>query len=318
MQNRYVGDLGDFGKYGLLKSLCLPCQISPGQPLPTSPVWTFAPNRDSLDSCRFGSTIPLWPEESAIPDHPLSLGVVWYLVPDENHNSDGSYIQYLEPSAHNQQRYRVCDPLLYDALQKIVRSERRKISSVRKGHVLPLGTRFYEEELTFGEASGTGPLTRAERVTRRKIWLQDSLTSTYGCDIVFVDPDNGLEVKVGPYEKRGPKYVFYEELLPFLRRNQSLVIYHHIGRRSSALDQIRERQAQIEKQLGHSALAFLYHRGSARAFFIVPAPRHVKDLLFKAQLFMLSPWGRHFDLFGPSSDMEVDDPRTRLTQCDAS
>lgn len=44
MQNRYVGDVGDFGKYHLLKALC---------------------RGDDGKAA-------------------LSLGVVWYLVPDEN------------------------------------------------------------------------------------------------------------------------------------------------------------------------------------------------------------------------------------------
>ena len=51
MQNRYTGDIGDFGKLGLLRAL----QASG-----------------------------------------LTVGVNWYLVPDENHNSDGRHVQYLE------------------------------------------------------------------------------------------------------------------------------------------------------------------------------------------------------------------------------
>ena len=48
MQNRYVADLGDFGKYGLLKYLC----------------------------------------------RGLRLGIIWYLVSNESHNSDGRHIRY--------------------------------------------------------------------------------------------------------------------------------------------------------------------------------------------------------------------------------
>lgn len=52
MQNRYAGDVGDFGKYGLLRCLC-------GEP-------------------------PL-----------LSLGVVWYLVSDEQCDQDAKHTRYL-------------------------------------------------------------------------------------------------------------------------------------------------------------------------------------------------------------------------------
>ena len=141
----------------------------------------------------------------------------------------------------------------------------------------------------------------------RRAWLCGALNFTSGCDLVFVDPDNGFEVKVGPYQKRGPKYVFFDELLPYLERNQSLVIYHHIGRQGSARDQIRERLSQLSSKLGLEAFALLYHRGSARAFFVVPAPRHRMDLISKAEMLMLSPWSRHFELF----KIPLNDPRQR-------
>ena len=132
--------------------------------------------------------------------------------------------------------------------------------------MLPWGTRFYEATLTFDRPDEQGHYTREHRVARRKAWLQDALKLTAGCDIVFVDPDNGLEVQVDPCQRRGPKYVFFEELLPYVERDQSLVVYHHLGRQGSAWDQIRERLTQIKGKLGRDAFALLYHRGSARVF----------------------------------------------------
>ena len=303
MQNRYVGDLGDFGKYGLLRSLCLPWRTDAGLPLPSGLTRYPAQRKTTIEPTIEGSTFPLWPPPEEVDiGQPLSLGVVWYLVPDEDHNDDGKFIQYLDPSAINQQRYRHCDPFLYDALRQIVNSGRRNISSIRESQVLPYGTRFYEAELSLDSPSGREPMSREDRASHRKTWLLNGLQATYSCDLVFVDPDNGLEAKVSPHEKRGMKYVFFDELVPFLQRDQSLVVYHHIGRRGSALDQIQERLAQIEERLGSSAFAFLYHRGSARSFFVVPTPRHMMNLISGAQRFMLSPWARHFDLVGLSLD----------------
>ena len=232
-----------------------------------------------------------------IPTNPLPSGSYGTWVPDETHNGDGKHIHYLYPSAYNQERYRDCDPTLYDTLREIVRSNRRNVSNIRNCQVLPLGTRFYEAVLTFNRPDDQGPFARKDRVARRKAWLYDALKFTDGCDVVFIDPDNGLEVKVDPYHRRGPKYVYFDELLPYLERNQSLVIYHHIGRHGSALDQIRDRLTQIHSKLGREAFALLYHRGSARAFFVVPDPRHRMDLISKAKMLMLSPWSRHFELF---------------------
>src|SRR5215472_4360200 len=113
MQDRYVGDLGDFGKYGLLRHL--------------------------FDGLR--------------------LGVVWYLVANETHNSDGRHVRYLnlddEASArcgvrpcrpdaeqHHLQHFRVCDPILYDVLQKLVAKGNRDVEAIAATGILPQGTAF--------------------------------------------------------------------------------------------------------------------------------------------------------------------------------
>jgi hypothetical protein len=80
MQNRYAGDVGDFGKLGLLRCL-------------------------SADNDGEGA---------------FRLGIVWYLVPDESRGSDGKHIGYLKPTRRNQTRFKACDPGLYQALSRVV------------------------------------------------------------------------------------------------------------------------------------------------------------------------------------------------------
>ena len=118
--------------------------------------------------------------------------------------------------------------------------------------------------------------------------------------MVFLDPDNGFEVKVAPYEPRGPKYAFFDELAPFAEREQSLIVYHHIGRQSSATDQIKSKFNQIEERLGRTSLALLYHRGSARAFFLIPADKHRDAMVSIVEYFLDSPWRRHFEPVTPA------------------
>ena len=57
MQDRYAGDIGDFGKYGLLRALCGADEHGPA----------------------------------------LKLGVLWYRVPNEEGKNDGRIIGYLNP-----------------------------------------------------------------------------------------------------------------------------------------------------------------------------------------------------------------------------
>ncbi len=61
------------------------------------------------------------------------LGISWYLFPDESHNADGKHTAYLD----NQGEWRDLDPTLFDGLQSIVNSNRRKVQVC---DVSPYGT----------------------------------------------------------------------------------------------------------------------------------------------------------------------------------
>ena len=266
MQNRYVGDIGDFGKYGLLRSLCSP-HAATGSPQ-------------------------------------LSLGVVWYLVPDETGNADGNYIQYLQPSPRTWTFYRSCDPQLYDELRGLVLRTERYVSAVRQAEVLPTGPVFYEAPLAFEGMPSAGPLAMGLRLAHRSRWVHDGVEAMTGRDVVFIDPDNGLEVpSTARCHKRGPKYCFFDELSPYLRRGQSLILYQHIGRNRAAAKQIEDRLSQINERLEGiaSPFALLFHRGTSRAFLIVPSQSHNRVLFAKALRFLAGCWSqhRHFALIPP-------------------
>ncbi len=256
MQNRYVGDIGDFGKYGLLRKLC------DGSP------------------------------------H-LKLGVVWYLYnPINERTSDGGHIGYLdcnkaEPTKRNWEQFWSCDPELYQALREIVKNKRRGVSEIRERGVLPRDTVFYEEELTFDDLS---PSAHEERKTRRDLWCESAVKQTEDCQIVFLDPDNGLEAKsVGPYRRKGPKYVFLKEVKPYVERKQSVVLYQQLGRDEKAEGQISKRLKQLDAKLRVDGISALrYQRGPARVFFVIPALRHRETLCQRIEDFVQGCWGKHF------------------------
>ncbi len=255
MQDRYTGDVGDFGKYGMLKALC---------------------------------------------GGDLSLGMVWYLYPDEEDNGDGGHVGYLKPTPQNLRRFCDCDPALYDALGGIVRDEERRVASVRGRGALLEGTAFYEAHLSFRSTPWTGPRTERERVKHREAWAQGALEATWDRDVVFADPDNGFETpSVQRHHGKAPKYAFFDELEPYVKRRQSLIVYHHLHRSSSTESQVRQRLSQVGKRLGE-AFALRYKPGAARAFFVVPSDAHRRVLAERAQRLARDPcWGRHFALVEP-------------------
>ena len=256
MQNRYVGDIGDFGKFGLLRSL--------------------SGHRD---------TQPV--------DRELRLGVVWYLYPDETHNSDGKYTDYLSNTSTKHEALHACDPELHDELRKLVTGNNRHIIAIRHSAILPEDTAYYEQTLSYQHAA---PPT--SRQVTRDTWFEGAKEATIEADLVFVDPDNGISKTVNPLQKNGPKFVTLNELSQFAERKQSLVIYHHLGRRESATQQIKNvaKSLQLQLNLPHLPWPLWYHRGTARAYFVIPQERHKATLGNRLTNLLNGPWSAHFDL----------------------
>jgi hypothetical protein len=261
VQDRYVGDLGDFGKYGLLRALC-------------AEELTWGPR-----------------------SYDLSLGVVWYLVPDEVGTGDGGHIGW----ARQEPRYMPCDPELFHVLYRMIRDGDRSVRAVRERGVLPRGTVFYEERLSYADMPGVGRTAAGRRLEHRKAWAWDALAATRGCDVVFADPDNGLEPRAGLPRQRlnGPKYAYFDELAPYLDRGQSLVVYHHLHRGAPHASQVQDRLSQLAERLG-SCFALRLRPGSGRMFLIVPAEAHRRVLRQRAErLARHRCWSRHFTLVDP-------------------
>ena len=267
MQNRYVGDIGDFGKYGLLRHMT-----------------------------GMGETSP--------PGDPLRLGVVWYLFPDElpkePGKGDGKFIDYLRNPKPRDSKLRDCDSYLYNELLKIVIQEKdRRVLRVQGSGILSPDTLYYDQCLSYepGESGDTRKLRRAE-------WLNSALEATKEADLVFVDPDNGIAIpdngganqadgitKVDPYSKKGPKYVFMEDLNRFYCNGKSLVIYQHLTRQGKAPEQIARLSEKLQQSLKLPCLplALWYHRGTARAYFIVAQKQHEQTIWERLQEFQNKP-----------------------------
>ncbi len=261
-----MGDVGDFGKYGLLRALC-------------------------AEELTWGSRT-----------YDLSLGVVWYLVPDEEGTGDGGHIGWTRQDARTMRRYMNCDHALYHILLRMVLRDRdRSVRAVRERGVLPAGTVFYEEVLSFAGMPGVGRTATERRLERRKAWAWDALAATRGCDLVFADPDNGLEPRAGMPRSRlqGPKYAYFDELAPYLDRGQSLIIYHSLYYSATRESQVRDRLSQVEERLG-PAFALRFHPGTGRTFFVVPSEAHRETLQERAyRLARHRCWSQHFTLVEP-------------------
>ena len=255
MQNRYVGDVGDFGKFGLLRLLCGPDEHPP-----------------------------------------LRLGVAWYLYPDEDHNEDGKHVTYLNGRDGS---FRICDTELYDGFRSLLLDEmgimissRRSVQTLEISGLLPLTTLFHNQPLAYPKE-----LSTLGRLSLRREWFASLLTETAAADLVFMDPDNGIEcASVSITSSKGPKYVYQEDIQAFIARGQSLVIYHHLNRSCPHPQQVENKLQELSALTpeGYEAFAVTFNRGTSRAYFVLAAPPHADALRQRLGKIKSGPWQHHF------------------------
>jgi hypothetical protein len=257
MQDRYVGDVGDFGKYALLRRLC-------GVPTESS----------------------------------VRLGVIWCRFPNESYTNDGRHTSYLySPKFENLD----CQLLLH--LKGIVEADRRQISSVADTPILHAGTVFCDDTLSPTESDAPFPHAR---LRHRHAWLQCCLSRTSECQHVFFDPDNGLEVASVPKQHpKAGKYIYWDELVPFWKRGNSLLIYHHLNRTVSAARQVQALQRRFAIELDRAMIVpLVFRRGSSRVFWLIHRGDDLGRELERRTADLLSGgWSQHFRPFGwPDND----------------
>lgn len=253
MQDRYVGDVGDYGKFALLRYIF---------------------NNDNG-----GST--------------LRLAIVWCLFPDEDHNNDGRHISYLE-----KEEFQHLDPNLFDKLKALVENGSREVSAIAIGRLLPQETVFFGMHIAKQMEPGSS-LLPSERVTYRAKWLSDCLGATESGDVVFFDPDNGIEISsVDKKHPKAGKFVFWDELREFWNRGQSLIVYHHLNRTASVYQQMDALTERLSREIPgqYRVVRLIFRRGSCRSYWLLLQNDIAEVVEERVANMMQSGWRQHFEL----------------------
>lgn len=163
----------------------------------------------------------------------LSVLVNWMLTPGDS-SSDGNRIAYLQKP----QEYRHHDPVLFDGLRTLVVEQgQRAVGAIENTNLLPGATYF--------------SLSAPDAEPDRKKWFDLSMWSLGGADLLFLDPDNGLEIKSMPYGRKGSsKYLYWREVQQFWMLGKSLLIYQHFIREKRPVFIQRMMKALQEKTPG--------------------------------------------------------------------
>lgn len=243
MQNKYVGDFGDFGKYALLRYLAQTC---------------------------------------------LPLGINWYLTPDESNGNDGRHTSYLQND--HMIGY---DDEVFLLLQRLVNEQRRNVKEIESSGILPTSTVYYSRLLDW-----TNVTSGDSRSSYRDAWHEQALEAMMNCDLVFLDPDNGLQVKSVPLTSRkGNKYIGFHELQNYIKLGKSVVFYNHRERKQEDvyLNKLRNLHSN---ELIHPTKLFgiKFSGGTVRDYIFLLQPMHADNVLHVCHELLGSVWHSHFSM----------------------
>ena len=100
------------------------------------------------------------------------------------------------------------------------------------------------------------------------------------------------------YRKKGPKLTYISDLWEFWNREQSLVVYQHLGMSEPAEAQIAKTAAKLRSGLdGAEPIPMRYRHGASRIFFVLPQPAHRERIEARLARMLDGLWGRncHFE-----------------------
>ena len=234
MQNKYVADIGDFGKFHLFRYLF---------------------------------------NDAKSPFEGKLLSQIWFMHQGEGEaNNDGRHIDYFS-------RVQGSDTYLEYSLMDILNSNAREVIEFEKRNLLQNTLYFYDEV----------PKTLA----KRRIWLQDALAFSQQCNIVAVEPDNGMALKCQRKERRFQhltleahhnkkptphKYIFSDEVGQFyhLPHVEICIVYQHLNRCFSHDEQIYTLLTDLKLQYDY-ILAIKHKPYSPRVFFFLCKSEEIYD-----------------------------------------
>jgi hypothetical protein len=204
----------------------------------------------------------------------IRLGVIWYLTEHVERNNDGRKRSHLLTAGWDD-----LDPELLVTLRRIENSvqgqDQLNLSLIEAAGVLPPNTSYFSEPIP--RAAGTA----RQRVSERAAWFERAREAVAHCDLVFVDPDNGLEVRSVPVNSpQSGKYTMVAEISALLNSGAGVVLYQHGSRTPWPVQRERvcaQLAAGTEHKLAIRSLRF--GAFGARAFFCITSNQRSSDVV---------------------------------------
>ena len=201
------------------------------------------------------------------------LLVAWMLTPDDN-RKDGLF-RFLKIISETWKHF---DPELYTWLEQTLRSANTPaVELIEKTKLLPR-TRFFSDLVP-------------DKREPRYIWSDGLLDAAADMDLVFLDPDNGIEVPSRPIgRKDSSKYVAWNEIERLWKAGCSLLIYQHFPR--VPREAFARRIAGEIKRRTAASVTYVFR--TTRVLFILAGQSRHKKSLRDGVSCLRSRWGGNF------------------------
>ena len=178
----------------------------------------------------------------------------------------------------------------------------RNIQELEAAKFLPDNTVYYAAPLDFHLTYDKQTKAHKERRTDSRLsWLNSACGAVKDCNVIMLDPDNGLEIKTYPNlnQSKSGKYAYYSEVKKLFSDKAICVIYHHLNRTGSHQSQIQNRADELKQRVASKGSVFCIRFApySPRAYLILSKAREAKDIRANLEIFMNSPCGIGWDSY---------------------
>lgn len=121
------------------------------------------------------------------------------------------------------------------------------------------------------------------------------------CNVVFLDPDNGLQISScsKTSQVKSGKFAYYSEISELAKDKDVTVIYHHLSRNGTHVDQISTRAVELREHIDPTGTIFAlrYRPYSPRAYFILTTKSEEKRIGENLLSFVHSSYGKYWDSY---------------------
>lgn len=188
----------------------------------------------------------------------IRTGICWMkTAPGKQMNAEK--VTYLSTP----EKWRDYDPELFTFLHEQVQRKKDRRVEVIENSGLLRNTTYYSDLLT-------------DDRDQREAWLEKMHESFEDRDLIFFDPDNGLETPAAPYGgKHSAKHLYYQEIGDAYRRGVSVMVFQYFDRPKR--DQLTTQETKRLQEATRARIVLPYETETL-TYFLIPHRRHASHL----------------------------------------